>query len=313
MSHEIIIDGQGTTRRIYPDISTPITGCIKRPEITTYEEALDWNKTHQEHHQKESFLQEYARVKCNPEKTNRVLLVNVSDLHWGNDYVDYDFLDKNLSIIENTPDVKACFGWNLLDSAIPSQFPDGLMVNGQTAQEQVYSLHRKLVSLNEKGKLVAAIGDSRCHEGWLRKNAGWMVYRELFDGIDVPLLLNGGYLDLEVGEQVYRVGLFHKTRYWSTLNKGHGGERMMDRTSDSEIIFTAHMHKASTNQTQRYNYPFSKATAVVSSGTCKLKDEWLRSVLGEDGEPGFQGIMLWGDKHKFQTIFDLETGKELMK
>jgi hypothetical protein len=228
-------------------------------------------------------------------------------------YVDYDFLDKSLKTVENTPNMKAVFTWNLLDAAIPAQFPDGLLWNGMTAQNQVYTFKEKLKELYEKDKIVAAIGESQCHEGWVGKKAGWLIYRELFDGINVPLLLNGGILDVQVGGEVYRTGLFHKTRYWSTLNKTHGGERIMDRIADCEIAFTSHMHKAGVARGTRYNPPFRKATAIVAGGTSKLKDRWLRGHIGEEGEPGFQSVVLWADDHKMETIFQLDAASEMMK
>jgi len=309
----LIIDAKGTEKIVYPKPEIIVTP-PKRPELTTYEEALEWNKLHQKHtEQAVSFTQEYAKVEFNPiASSNRVLLINIADLHWGHLDVDYDFLDKNLSIIEYTPNVAGILTWNILDAAIPAKFPDGIMWSGQTAQEQVYTFRDKLKKMYEKGKIIAAIGDASCHEGWAKRATGWMIYRELFDDIGIPLLLNGGYLDVQVGQENYRLGLFHRTRFWSALNKTHGGDRMMDRISDSEIIFTSHLHRAAVQRSVRYNPPFRKDTAVVSSGTSKLFDKYFRSTSGEEGEPGFQGIILWADKHKFEVIFDLEAGEELM-
>jgi hypothetical protein len=73
------------------------------------------------------------------------------------------------------------------------------------------------------------------------------------------------------------------------------------------------LHQAATGETNRYNPPFEKRTAVVSSGTCKLHDRWARGFMGKEGEKGGQGIILWKDKHQFQTIYEMDIGKELMK
>ena len=310
--NRLIIDGKGTERIIFP--APEALPPIKRPEITSYKEALEWNIAHQKHTEKAvSFTQEYAKVVCNPVAlSNRIHVVNIADLHWGHLDVDYGFLDKSLQTIEDTPNMVGILTWNTLDAAIPAKFPDGVMWSGQTAQEQVYTFRDKLKSLYDKGKILAAIGDASCHEGWGKRATGWMIYRELFEGIDVPLLLNGGILDLSVGEQTYRIGLFHKTRYWSSLNKGHGGERMMDRIADCQIVFTAHNHWAVTQRSTRFNEPFRKATAVVAGGTCKLFDKFSRSNWGTDGEPGFQGVTLWADKEGIETVFDIEKAKELM-
>jgi len=310
---KLIIDGQGTEKIVpYPvDVrETP----IKRPQLNSYEEALEWNKQAQEHTERAvGFLQEYAEVRLNPVDNNKVFLVNGSDLHWGHNDVDYDFLDSSLKIIEDTPNIAMALGWNILDAAIPAQFPDGLLWSGQSAQEQVYTFRDKLKQLDSKHKILAAIGDCNCHEGWMKKKAGWAVYRELFEGIDVPLLINGGYLDINVGEQKYRLSMFHKPKYWSSLNKTHGGYRLMDRVANSEIIFTSHYHQASIGQEERYNPPFTKDTAVVASGTCKIMDHWGLANFGTNGTRGFQGIILYADRHKFQVVYDLEIAKDLMK
>jgi len=171
------------------------------------------------------------------------------------------------------------------------------------------SVPNEVILVRRKGKVAY---NFQCHEGWMKRTTGWMIYRELFEGIDVPLLLNGGYLDVQVKDESYRIGLFHKIKYWSQFNKTHGGDRAMDRLVDAEIVFTSHLHQAATGQSQRYNPPFTKETAVVSSGTCKLHDKFARGMMGSEGEKGGQAIILWADKHKFNTVFDLEVGSEMM-
>ena len=315
IDRRLIIDGKGTEERVLFPIKNPLidAGILKRPTITSYEDALAWNKQAQEHEESAmGFLQEYAHVKVEP-KGNKMWIVNFSDIHWGHKDVDYNHVDHMFNIVEQTPDTYITVGWNLLDAAIPAQFPDGVMWSSQTAQEQVYTFREKLKKLHGMNKILGGIGDASCHEGWTLKKTGWAIYKELFDGIDVPLLYNGGYMDVSVGEQTYRTAMFHKIKYWSQFNKTHGGDRAMDRIVDAEIVFTSHMHFAATGQSQRYSPPFSKDTAVVASGTCKLKDRWARAGMGVTGEPIGQGIILWGDKHVFNTTFNLDAGAELMR
>jgi len=313
-NRNLIIDGLGTIEKVpYPIPNSPIETLIKRPTITTYEEGLQWNKEAQEHTDKAlSFTQEYAKVKTEPIGDNKILVVNMSDIHWGHMDTDYNYVDKLFTTIEETPNTYCVFGWNILDAAIPAKYPDGVMWSGQTAQEQVYTFNDKLKKLHSLNKILGGIGDASCHEGWSKRATGWMIYRELFDGVDVPLLLNGGYLDVGVSGEDYRMALFHRIKYFSTLNKLHGGERAMDRMADAEIVFTSHLHQAAVGQTNRYNPPFKKETAVVSSGTCKLHDKHARGYMGVDGEPGGQGIILYADKHSFQVIYDLNVGNEIM-
>jgi hypothetical protein len=313
-NRNLIINAQGDVRKVpYPVANPEIISLIKRPTLTSYKDGLEWNKQAQEHADKAlSFTQEYAKVHVEPREDNKIYIVNMSDIHWGHYDTDYDYVDKLFTTLEKSPNTYAVFGWNILDAAIPAKFPDGVMWSGQTAQEQVYTMNDKLKKLHSLNKILGAIGDSSCHEGWSKRATGWMIYRELFDGVDVPLLLNGGYLDVEVEDQNYRLALFHKIKYFSTFNKTHGGDRAMDRMVDAEVVFTSHLHQAAVGQSNRYNPPFKKETAVVSSGTCKLHDKWARGGMGTEGEPGGQGIMLWANEHKFNVIYDLQTGSELM-
>lgn len=311
MGNKIVVNSRGAERVVYPDRRTPPPPA--RPEILTYKEALEWNIHSQEVRERMGLpLVNFAETRFDPVHSNKVLVVNIGDLHWGHQSVDYQFLDRNLSIIENTPNIAGMLTWNILDASIPSMFPDGVMWSSQTAQEQVYTFRDKLRKLYEKGKLICAIGSCSCHEGWMKKKAGWLIYKELFEGIDVPLLNNGGLADVQVGEQTYRFGLAHKLRYWSTLNETHGGQRLIDRIADCDIALTSHMHRGAVSQHSRYNPPFRKQIGVIASGTCKLKDEWLRDRTGEQGKPGFQGVMLWADEHRFQVVYDLDIGEELM-
>lgn len=309
----LVINGNGDVKKVpFPTVALPLEFEIKRPTLTTYEDGLEWNKQAKEHADKSlSFTQEYAQTKVNP-YGDRFMVVNVSDLHWGHFDTDYYRVDHLLSLIENTPDVYCVFGWNLLDAAIPAQFPDGVMWSGQTAQEQVYTFNDKLKKLHAKNKIIGAIGDSSCHEGWMKRKTGWMIYRELFEGVDVPLLKNGGYLDVNVHDESYRFALFHKIKYWSQFNKTHGGERAMDRLVDAEIVFTSHLHQGAVGQTNRYNPPFTKETAVVSSGTCKLNDNFARNNLGKEGELPGQAIILWANRHAKNVVYNLEDGIDLL-
>jgi len=313
---KIVVDGKGTEEKVpYPFQNLPIRGdYIKRPTITTYEQGLEWNKQAQEHRESAvEFNQEYAKRIVEPRYGNKIMVANLSDIHWGHMDVDYDLCDRLLKLVEETPDTYCTFGWNILDGAIPAQFPDGVMWSGQTAQEQVYTFKDKLSRLWKQNKILSAIGSGDCHEGWSKKRAGWQVYRELFGDTDIPLLLNGGYLDIQVGQETYRTAHFHKLKYWSSLNKTHGGLRALDRFADAEIVFTSHYHFAATGQTTMYNPPFNKDVAVIASGTCKTHDKWSRDKFGTEGEKGGQAIILWADKHKLQTIFDLELGAEMMR
>ena len=312
----LIINASGEVRRVPFPVENPLIlgDLIKRPQLTTFQDGLDWNKQAQEHVDKAVGLnQEYAKRIVEPKYGNKIMVVNLSDLHWGHMDVDYDLIDKWMKIVKETPDIYCTFGWNILDAAIPSQFPDGVMWSGQTAQEQVYTFKDKIMELEADNKILSAIGSGSCHEGWMKKRAGWQIYRELFGDTKVPLLLNGGYLDVQVGEQCYRTAHFHKIKYMSSLNKTHGGYRALDRMSNAEIVFTSHYHFAATGQSKRFNAPFSEDVAVIASGTAKVHDKWARDNMGMDGEAGGQAIILWADKHKFQTVFDLEIGMELMK
>jgi len=316
VERKIVINAHGEEKDVpYPFANPEIrTGRVKRPTIRSYEEALEWNKQAQEYKDKSlGFTQPFAEVEVFPKDDNKILFMLLSDTHWGHYDTDYNEVDRLFKILEETPNAYAFFGWNLLDAAIPAQFPDGQMWSGQTAQEQTYTFRDKLRRLHKLNKILGGIGSSSCHEGWMKKKTGWMIYKELFEGIDVPLLDNGGYLNIKVGEQVYKTAHFHKIPYYSSLNKAHGGERAMDRLADVEIVTTSHYHTAVAQQSQRYNPPFEMQTAVLASGTCKLNDKWSRDNLGRDGEKPGQSLILWADKHKFQAIFDIDAAVELMK
>ena len=90
---ELTINSRGDTERVpYPVCNPPIFGSeIKRPELTTYEDGLEWNKQAKEHADKAlNFNQEYAKRIIEP-LGDKVYIINLSDLHWGHHDVDYNF------------------------------------------------------------------------------------------------------------------------------------------------------------------------------------------------------------------------------
>ena len=161
-----------------------------------------------------------------------VTVVGIGDVHMGSAYSDFDVFNRDTDLIEKTPGMYAVFLSNLVDVPLPSQYPDSMLVNPLTPHEQAEVMNDKLRQLDAKGKLLGMVR-SPCHEGWTERRAGIDIQKLIFMGTSIPMMKNGGIVDLrfvdqeedkqDVATQTYGLGLYHQfgRGYGSGQNKNY--------------------------------------------------------------------------------------------
>lgn len=163
--------------------------------------------------------QDYVRVEIDEDGPFHI--VHLSDIHFGHDAVDYDYLDQVIGYILQTPGVYVMFYGDLIEG-FNKEYTD---TNNQhlllPVEEQIITLReRYLKPLSEKGKILSMVSRfTQSHEGWLLKEANMDIYPLLTLDMNIPLVGNGGIVEVVAKDN-------HNVRIRCYHNSPKGGNEM---------------------------------------------------------------------------------------
>ena len=205
---------------------------------------------------------------------------------------------------------------NLVDNAIPAQFPDSMLANSIPPNEQVILTRRLVQNLDEQGKVLAAV-TSPCHEGWTWKKAGQDINELIFgyEGRNFPVLENGGKVYLDVGGVDYMGAIYHQVGpFESHFNETHA-LRQLNRLQlgmEADWVAGAHKHFSAAQVVYENSGNKRKTVAYIRTGTEKgtgtIHDDWAVGKYGNSAEPTEQTIHLWPHKRQIEATLDFDTG-----
>jgi len=240
----------------------------------------------------------------------------IGDVHFGSIYTDHRRFLKEIQQIADTPNAYIAFMSNLIDNAIPSQYPSNMLANSIPPDKQVVAMRRIVQELDEQGKVLAAV-TSDCHEGWTWKHAGQDINALIFgfEGRSFPVLENGGRLVVRMGRAKYTIGLYHKIGpFRSNFNYTHGLKQMnrLKQNMECDVVAGAHYHCGSTEEVFEGTGKHLRLNVYVQSGTYKgigqIHDQWVQAKYGSTGQPSAQQVELWPNKRKLCGHTEFETG-----
>lgn len=245
-----------------------------------------------------------------------VLVTFFGDLHYGSGDADHDLIKEHFKLVRDTPGAYAVLMSNLIDNAIPAQFPDGMLQNVIPPEEQVIAMRQHVQELDGLGKILAAI-TSPCHEGWTFKKAGQDINRLLFgyDGRKFPILENGGKLLVNLDGVEYNLALYHQIGpFNSNLNKNNGTQRMRQlQHRNADVVAAAHHHVGEVMQNFTDRSEDRNIVCYLRTGCYKLDDQWASGKGYIKGEPGGQSVLLYNRRKKMQPFLELETAIETLQ
>ncbi len=241
-------------------------------------------------------------------------VVHLGDLHIGSIYSNLNEILRKFEVVKNTPNLYVVLMSNLIDNAIPSQFPSNMLVNSLPPDKQVILMRKLTEELNAMGKVLAAV-TSPCHEGWTWKHTGQDINALLFGFPErkFPVLQNGGILHLKVGDELYKGALFHQVGpFESNFNEVHALKQLhrLSLQMSMDWLAGAHRHIAEADTVYEGNGDDRRVVAYIRTGSEKgtgsVHDDWTVGRYGRTGEPTGQVLHLFPDSHRIQTTLDFD-------
>jgi len=275
-------------------------------------------------YESERIGQSEAHIKI--DSVSPITIFHIGDIHWGSVFTNSELWDYHRKKILETPGAYVMLYHNLVDNGIPGKFPSNTLTNGVPPNTQFEVMQSYLKELNDKGKILAAI-DGDCHEGWSWQVAGISPGKLLygFEGRKFPLLENGGILHLEVNEQKYSIGMWHKQGpFNSRFNPEHSlrQNRRLNHESLTDIEVGAHYHNTGASASYEGSINNMKPVNWIRVGTYKgvpsflgeepnfITDKWAIDKFGTSGQMPGTSTILWNNEKRIDPTLDFETGIE---
>lgn len=252
--------------------------------------------------------QEEATVILHPDYPNLpVSFLWMTDIHYGNMNTQYDLLNRHFQIVERLPNTYIIFGGDIVDNFSAAKHPVALLGDAVSPQIQTQAMMEKIKELDRKNK-VLSIGYGN-HEEFIAMG-GYDYYQSFMGDLSAPIFSKNGVLNLIVGRENYRIGIFHKFWGKSKLNVSNAPKRAMEYGGypNLDIVLIGDDHQATSEL-------FSKGQdrkLVIDGGTYKWDATGARWGLGHAGKPGYS-VFLWPDQHKFESLHDPETMDQMMR
>ena len=150
-----------------------------------------------------------------------------------------------------------------------------------------------------KGQLLAMIqGD---HEEFSHATDDFDFTKHLCQRLKCANLGFGGFINLKVGKQKYKIHARHRYRFNSSLNPTHTVKRMLSEEGDFDIGVVAHNHTSDIEF-----FTKSKVMRVaVRPGSYKRADRYARKIGFSGNIPRIPFVKLWHNERKMAVYPDL--------
>jgi hypothetical protein len=230
----------------------------------------------------------------------------MTDIHYGHANTLYDQLNRHLDMVENTPNMFALIGGDIVDNFSAAKHPQAATGDVINPQMQAQSFMSRLRDLDQKHKIGAFVFGN--HEDFVNM-AGLDFYNTFMQGLNAPIFNRGGILRTNVGSSLYRVGLGHKHWGVSKINPENAARRAMEFSwPNTDAVLLGDDHMAAGSAFTRGG----ERKIVIDGGTYKHDVTGQKWGLGKAGMPGYT-LLMWPNRKHMEFTHDPETAQELLK
>lgn len=272
------------------------------PDNEDIEKLWDSLEKFQEESRKLSTHQEEATVIINSDSP--ILFVALADLHIGAIGTRYKELRGTIDLLSKTEDVFIGSIGDTIDNYLPEWHSEGQF--GEIVPPEVQKRLVEYIFEKLKGKflfLVQGCHDEASHDV---DDFDWTKYLQA--KLECFNLGFGGFININLGTQTYRIAARHKFTGNSTTNLTNTVKKLRD-LGDFDIGIVAHNHQA---VIERATMP-DKDRIFIRPGSFKRPDRYAREEGFSDSGYEMPGVILFPDKRRMIPFMNLEDGIETLK
>lgn len=165
-----------------------------------------------------------------------ITVVNLGDLHRGNNNFNESLFRKNVKAIESDPDIYWVSTGDLLETAIKSS--KSSCYEASTPEEELDALSAELQPIRKKCLGFVASN----HQNRIRKEVGLSLDKVLADRAKIPFLGIGAIIKITCGRLSYFIALHHGVGGGTDGNKVNRAMKLSQNWLGADIYLTGHTH-----------------------------------------------------------------------
>ena len=285
----------------YKEIRGVEINADKKVSDIHWRELSNFMKHKQDVNRKASYSQDFANIEIKTDKP--ACLLNLCDIHFGANGVDYELLEAYTDEIIKTEGLYVVLTGDLLETAIRMRNVKEV-VNQLEPELQIAFLESWLDDI--KDKVLWATWDN--HTASREESVtGFSVYKRIIGKEKQIVYHNGiGYVDLKVGEVTYKFVTSHKFNGRSMLNALHGQQRYMRfEAIDREIAMSGDSHKVGF----AWYYDGDMERLAINGGTLHVNSGYAKRYFSLFSIPEFPCVVLYPDEKLFVPFKNLHVWK----
>ncbi len=168
-----------------------------------------------------------------------ICVVGVSDLHYGNQNVNMDFVERIIGFIEQHERAYCFLNGDIIDNWVKLSPNGGRFEQTLKPEYQLKIMKEELEPISDK-ILGIVYGN---HENRSVRQGEKNPMKQMAEDFDLPYLGAGGRINMNFNENIYKLHVRHRFRYESSFNPCHSCGRLIEQLdSDADIVAIGHKH-----------------------------------------------------------------------
>lgn len=235
-----------------------------------------------------------------------LLLIFISDLHYGNVNVDMDYIDKLLNFVQATDRVYAVLNGDILDNWVMLSPQGGIYEQSISPEHQKDIIVNRLMPL--KDKILGLVYGN--HEGRSQKSGEKNPAKVMAEELDLAYLGAGGRINLNFGKLCYKIHVRHKFRYESSFNPTHACNRLVEQLdAEADIVAIGHKHEPATGA----YYKAGKQRTFLRFGSAMPTNSYA-DYLGFGKTPMVAPcVVINGKTKQHEPFLDIDIASQFLK
>lgn len=227
-----------------------------------------------------------------------IAVVGISDLHYGNENVNMDFVNRIIDFVADQPRAYCFLNGDIIDNWVKLSPDGGIYEQSIKPEYQNEIMINKLEPI--KDSILAVVYGN--HEGRSKKQGNKNPSKRLAEKLDIAYLGAGGRINMQFGDNVYKMHIRHRFRYESSFNPCHACGRLIGQLdSAADIVGVGHKHDPAVE----VRYKAGKQRSLMRFGSAMPSTSYSNYLGFEDVPLVAPTVIISGDKKMHHPFIDL--------